>query len=490
MKKILYIYCILFCTIFFPVYGQSVESDIEEESFITTENNIEKDKRVVNIPSRKKPKDPDSERVKNAQLKDEGKNAIQDKKDTINYGIETEIISLIKDLVAKDDPRFSDDLYELFYVTKSVLVREKIIEYFTKEKDPCIEDFAVEILDDPYDTKDSTVELLFRYVSEVKTKEAVPCVINLLESENEAYFAGALSTIGEIGGEDEANLLIGYLERDDLTVSQRQNLMKVLGKLKAISTFDKLCEICQDEEENSFVRMYAAQAIGDMKKLESIPILVDLFEVSDPNFRMYVIKGLSNFENNKDAQNVIIQGIKDAHWKVRQEAILSAEKMKLDNAVDFIIYRAKNDPENVIKDKAYDVLSKMNNSKADNFLIEQITDEKITDSAKGRAATALLKNSNVGKKEIADLALKLSKDDRKVHFRYTIGKLIAKTKDSHFEKVCLAFLESKDAQTCALGLDMYSIGRYSSVEYKVKELAENSKAGANNKKARKILKLD
>ena len=50
--------------------------------------------------------------------------------------------------------------------------------------------------------------------------------------------------------------------------------MKVLGKLQALSTWEKLCEICQDEEENSFVRMYAAEAIGNMKLPDSIPILV------------------------------------------------------------------------------------------------------------------------------------------------------------------------------------------------------------------------
>ena len=50
-------------------------------------------------------------------------------------------------MIANDDPRFSNELYDLFYSTKSVQVREKLIEYFTKQKDPCIEDYAVEILD-------------------------------------------------------------------------------------------------------------------------------------------------------------------------------------------------------------------------------------------------------------------------------------------------------------------------------------------------------
>ena len=482
MKKILVLLLTLnMCAAF------AQEANLSEQK--SSSEDTEKITREVVIPSKKRPLAPDEEKAEKAALKDEGKDAVKDKKETIAYGIETEILSLIKDLITNEDPRFSDDLYELFYSTKSIPVREKVIEYFTKLKDPCIEDYAVEILEDPYDTKDSTVEMLFRYVSEVKTKEAIPCVLNILDSENETYFNGALAALGEIGGTDEAGFLVDYLDRDDLTLAQRQNLMKVLGRLKAESTWDKLADICQDEEENSFVRMYAAEAIGAMKKPESLPILIDLLESSDPNFRVYVIKGLSNFED-QEAKNAIIQGIKDAHWKVRQEAIEAVEKMNIKEAVPFVIYRAKNDPENVIKEKSYQVLSKMNDQKANEFLVETVTDKKGTDSAKGKACEALLKNAKYGQKEIAELAIEVAKDDRRKPFRNTIGKIIAKYPDPHFDDVCLAYLESKDAMTCALGLDMFASGRYSKAELKVKEIAENEKAGANHKKARKILKMD
>lgn len=487
MKKILYL-ILTFSIMLNVVYSQSFKVSDESEKKDESDG-IKKIYREVTYPDAKRPKAPDSEKASKAALKDEGKNAVLDKQETILYGIETEIISLIKDLIANDDPRFSNELYDLFYTTKSVQVRDKLIEYFTNIKDPCIEDYAVEILDDPYDTKDSTVDLLFRYVAEVKTKEAVPCVMNLLDTEDESYFTGALATIGEIGGEGEAEHLIQYLDRDDLTVAQRQNLMKVLGKLQAESTWDRLCEIAQDEEENSFVRMYAAEAIGNMKKTESIAILVDLFESSDPNFRVYVIKGISNFDT-KDAKNIIIQGIKDAHWKVRQESILSAQKMNIAEAVPFIIYRAKNDPEKVIKDKSYEALSKMNNSEANKFLIEQITDDKASDASKNNACKVLMEHAKAGYSEIAELALKIVKDDRRKPLRYNIGKIIAKYSSSEFAKVCFEYLNSKDAQTCALGLDMFAIGRYAIADAKVNEIAKNDKAGANQKKAKKILKID
>mgnify|MGYP006394619333 CR=1 FL=1 len=39
--------------------------------------------------------------------------------------------------------------------------------------------------------------------------------------------------------------------------------MKALGQIKAVETWDKLVEVIQNEDENTYVRMYAAEAIGD-----------------------------------------------------------------------------------------------------------------------------------------------------------------------------------------------------------------------------------
>ncbi len=101
-----------------------------------------KTERIITIPAKKSPKPADKEKAQKAALKDEGKNSFENKIETIKYGIESEILNLIKDLILNDDPRFSNELYDLFYSTKSVAVREKLFEYFTKFSDPCIEDYA------------------------------------------------------------------------------------------------------------------------------------------------------------------------------------------------------------------------------------------------------------------------------------------------------------------------------------------------------------
>ena len=123
--------------------------------------------------------------------------------------------------------------------------------------------------------------------------------------------------------------LVEYLDRPDLSDAQKQTLMRTCGKMHAVETWQMLVDVLEDEDENAFVRMYAAEALGLMKTPKSVPVLVKNFETTDPNLRQYVIKGLANFPDVIEAKAVILQGIRDEHWKVRQEAIASAKEMEM-----------------------------------------------------------------------------------------------------------------------------------------------------------------
>lgn len=440
------------------------------------------------VPAAKRPKSPDAEKSRAAAEKDKD-DADEKRRETIRFGTDSEIVSLVQTLISNDDPRYSDELYDVFENSRSPAAREKILEYFATFEDPCLEDYAVTVLNDPYDEKNSTVEQAFRYVAAVKTKAAVPAVVALLESENESYFLPALTALGEIGGEAEAKYLVEFLERPELTTPQKQQLMRVLGKLQALETWDSLVEIAQDEGENGFVRAYAAEAIGAMKKAESVGILSKLFESSDPNLRCYVIKGISNFETD-EAKQLVIQGIKDSQYKVRLEAISAAEKMKIAEAVPYLIYRAKNDSERQVKNKAYEALAGMETKEAESFLLEQLADKKSSDTVKYSVAEILLKRTKSGRAEIARLASDLVKDERRKPFCITIGKLITKYPESAFSSVCEEYLSSKDSAVCAVGLDIYNAGKFPGAESAVRKIAEEAKPSANRTKARKILKMD
>lgn len=427
--------------------------------------------------------------------------------DILKYGLEGQITELIDELTKNQDNRFVDGIYDLFQETKSVAVKEKILDYFTKLKDSCLASYAVEIINDPYDEKNSIVEKCFKYVSEADIKDANPGLVDLVDKEEDAYFTGALSALGETGGKEEALFLADYLDRDDLNVSQRQSLMRVLGRIKAVETWQKISEIAKDENENTFVRMYAAEAIGAMEKPESEDILVELFESNDPNLRTYVIKGISYF-NDKKSSDLIIQALRDSQYKVRLEAVSAVGKNRIDKAVPFLIFRCKDkDEQKQVKEKCYSVIADLNTSDGNDYLISVLKDKKIGDATKAKVSAALLEYNHAGTNEVIELARSALKSDIQKNLRYALGKEFAKYDRSEFADICAEYIASDDVATQGTGLDIWAKGRYSSVKAAVEEIAKDAeeenlteekekpkgyqfgvkKKNANAKKAKRIL---
>ena len=446
---------------------------------------------LATVPDKKRPKPIDKKKAEEAREKDESKEDEENNRKIIKYGLPSEIGELLDKLTENDDPRFTDDIYDLFQNTSNASIKEKVLKYFTKIEDPCLEDFAVNLINDPYDEKKDLVSATFKYIQTVKTKEALPAVITILEVENEDYFNDALATIGEIGSKKEAKFIADYLDRPDLSDAQRQTLMRTLGKMKALNTWSKVVEILEDEDENSFVRMYAAEALGLMEKEEGLPVLVRAYSASDPNLRQYVIKGLSHFPNVVESKSLIIQAIRDEHWRVRQEAINVCKENSFTESIPYLIFRADKDSEKVIKNASMDAIAAINTKEGNDYLVSIITNKKSGDSSKQKAAEVLLKSGNAGQKEILELAESCVNDDKKKNLRYSIGKELAKNSRPEFEKICSLYLASKDTTTIGIGLDMYKNCRFSSVEEQMRTIEKDKKANSSIKnRIRKMLNIE
>lgn len=454
-----------------------------DEAKTTTEIKIDMTKYNVSnstIPSARRPKKPTDDQLEKTAMNDESKDNdayVKKCNDTFLYGLESEISDLIDELTKNEDMRFVDQIYDLFQVTKAPGIQQKVLAYFTKLKDPCLEDYAVTIVNDPYEEKKNTVLACFTYISAVDCKEAIPGVVTLVDKDDEDYFNSALSCLGEIGGPEEAMFLAQYLDRDDLTTAQKQSLMKVLGRIKAVETWDKLSEIAQNEDENTFVRMYAAEAIGAMEKPESEPILINLFKEDDPNFRVYVVKGISHY-HDKDADDIIIQALRDSQYKVRLEAVNAVEERRMKETVPYLVYRCKDKTEQAsVKDKCYKVIAELDTKEGNEYLVGLITDKKTGDTTKAKVASALLENNNAGTSEIIELAEACLKDDARKSLRYSLGKDFAKYGRSEYASICEAYIDSKDISTQGTGLDIFAKGRYDSVRPKVEALAKEDEDG-------------
>lgn len=414
---------------------------------------------------------------------------IQKRQDTLLYGMESDVTSLLSTLISEKDDMFSDKIFELFNSTRNVTIKESIIKYFMELKDPRLKDYCVEVLMDPYDEKTSHVSAILQYVSTLEIKEAAPYVLQILQSDSEEYFDISLSAIGKIGGAEEAKFLIEYMEDEDLPLARRQALMRALGQLKVVETYDDLVEIVEDEDENTFIRVYALEAASSMENEAIIPVLVDLFSHQEPRLRVAVIQGLSNFYLiNDEVVPIILDGLKDNHASVRLKATEIVKEKQIELALPYLIYRAKNDSDKKIVYECYNAIAKINTLESVEFLDTIIKNKNINETARAKAIESVLEHKVLDSYDaIVEVALITLKDDKLKNLRYAIGKAIAKYDLPMFESVCLEYLNHKDVATKGTGLDIMTKNKYPSLISKVQEISQDKKAGVNQNKAKLVL---
>lgn len=414
---------------------------------------------------------------------------IQKRQDTLMYGMESDITSLLSTLISEKDDMFSDKIFEIFNSTRNIAIKESIVKYFLELKDDRLKDYCVEVLIDPYEEKTSFVTIILQYVSTLEIKEASPYVLQILQSDSEEFFDTALNAIGKIGGVEEAKYLVECMDDEDLPLARRQALMRALGQLKVVETYDDLVEIAEDEDENTYVRTYALESASSMGNDSIIPVLLDLFNHTEPRLRVAVVQGLSNFiETSADAEAVILDAFKDNHASVRMKASEIAKEKKLTKAMPYLIYRAKNDSDKKIVYECFNAIANINNSESVEFLNAVITNTKMNETTRAKAVDAvLLYKVTDSYDSVIKVALETLKDDKQKNLRYAIGKGIAKYELPSFESVCLEYLNHKDVATQGTGLDIFAKNKYPSLMDTVKTISENDKAGVNKNKAKLVL---
>lgn len=417
------------------------------------------------------------------------------RRDVLRYGLENEMVELVQKLAEEGDTSLDGELKQAFDMTRSPAIREAILSLFADRGNPELKDYCLGILADPYDTKKSTVASVFAYVEKLKLAEAAPLARKLLEGETAQYRDLAIHALGKIGSSEDAVFLSEYLdseisgdEKQRLVI--RQNVMTALGELKSEVVWDRMVEIAGDESENVMIRASAARAIGAIGKSEAIPVLTAIYEEGDPVLRIAAVNGLASFRE-PEAVSLLISAFRDSNYKVRLEALDAVERAKISEAVPSVAYRARTDPVEAVKMRAFEVLATVHDQETLSWLSGLVRDEKASDKIRMKAVSVLGKdNLDLIFNDLESLVMQSLKDDKKTWIRYECGKFLSKKKDGRISSIASAYIQHKDPVTKSLGMDMYDTNRFSDVRPLVEAIAANDKMGALQNRAKKILERE
>jgi len=361
-------------------------------------------------------------------------------------------------------------------------VREGLFGLYQKYEDAQLTESAVAILEDYEAQQRTLVKAALSYLTAVKpelTPALNEALQNMLTQDTAEYGAETVSVLGEIGGGEEAAFLASYF--DSLTIDDakqelilKQTIMAALEKLHSENTRDFLLERAEDENEN-------------MGNPDVIPLLVKFFEQPEPLLREAAIRGAAAFDT-AETRNLTLQGFKDSYYKVRLEALKTAQKTKMQEAAPYILYRAKYDPTDAVRFAAVEALTVLNTDEGNAWLSETFRDSKKSEKLRVTIlSTALKHNPAALAADLDTVVLATVTDSKQKKLRYEFGKEIAKVENTVTGEICKAFLQSDDVLTKSIGLDMFKTNAPADARALVETIAQDDKQGALQRRAQRLL---
>ena len=434
-----------------------------------------------------------SDKIENAE-KEDVLDEMQEKKAIILYGLDSELINLVKELKEKEDDRFNDELVLVFQKTKSTALKIAIIDFFASRKLNSLDSFVLEMLGNLDDYKVGEINASLYYAGENALKDAIPNILSIIENERFEFAEGAVKALGKIGGESEALALIDFYQNNVATVNDdkkevilKEAVMQALENISFDECLSFLMEVVEDENENVIVRSLAISALSKIQSEDVFTNLVSLYYSQEPLIRAASVKAISKFDR-AEAREVILQACRDSQYKVRKEAI-DAINFTSNEACEHLLYRAKMDPEMSIRTLSVEKLVALNCSASDEWMLKTFNDDNANVSLRVKIAKELLEHRlEFIIKDVERVAIEAVSSNREKKLASELGRVIAKIKTDSTSKIAEHYIKSKDVLIKTLGLDMFSLNRYSSVIPLVDEIKNDPKAGALQKRAIFLLK--
>jgi len=291
------------------------------------------------------------------------------RRDTIMYGTDTEITSLIQALRSENEDYLDNELLALALSSRNQNILTGIFGFFGAREKSGLEQRAMDVVSNRLSETNDTVFAALEYLGNLKTPEAVPVVLELLDTEERRFLAVGFRVAGKVGSVDPqsadetAAFLIDYYENRTPGTDNQSIIITAIGETRSSAAVQFLVDIAVNVDERLGLRTAALSAlskIGDEAGLEAI---LSCVTTNDPYVRTAAVAALGPFSGDA-VDSAILDAFRDSFYRSRIAAAQASSVRKLEAAVPYLRYRAERDAEAVVKDEAIRALGAIANSEA------------------------------------------------------------------------------------------------------------------------------
>lgn len=369
----------------------------------------------------------------------------KERRDTLRYGISSEISEVLDALKKEKNNHLNSEVITLFNQNIQEEVKIKALQLFSELKDSSLKEQSLQILKQSEENEigGDLLRAVLDYLEAIEAKDSAGAVYEMVTHNNNAVARKAILVLAEIGSDAEAEKLKKNFQDPDFNDQLKEYIILFWGETQYAGAEEILLEILDDETEKNVWRQYAAEALGRLQAEKALPKLEKLSKDADPLMRAYAFSALAYFISEK-AFTMLLQGLRDDHWRVRSTAIKAIGKAKRAEAVDVLIYKAKNDPEQKIKLEAVQALSSIGNEKALGFLQEYLQKKYNPLTVRQTVCNQLINDHLEQSIPVLEKIIEKEWKEKEPQLLLQIANQLSAEKNPNLERVFLRLLNHED----------------------------------------------
>ncbi|MBN2618722.1 MAG: HEAT repeat domain-containing protein [Spirochaetales bacterium] len=420
----------------------------------------------------------------------EEKTITQERKETLLYGIDTQIKELLTQFKKEKTEGFEEELLTILNTTYDESIKSMIFDLFIDLEIKSGEMEALKIIDAieyEEDFNDSYAIACLNYLSEINSEKAIQKVEFLLDNDNKSVISSTLKLIGNNKVKKTEDTLLNMLDKDDTDDTLYVLIIKTLGEIESQKALEKFTPILNDEDEETSVRTAVCYSLGEIGDPKSIPVLKNALQ-NRTNYllRKSALEALTKF-TFVELDDILIATLKDNQWQLREAAIKSLGERKVEKAFEILKYKANNDPEAKIKKSALQAIGDINSDECRDYLKEIFLDDKAPESSRLVASDKLIEhNVDWIYPSLENMFNEKNGEKKKPVLDYTL-KLFSEKKYNYGSNLLVKLLNHENFVYQIYGIKGIGLNKFTEHKEKIKELSENSKNNSVKKNALTVL---
>jgi HEAT repeat protein len=407
-----------------------------------------------------------------AQEEDNKSDYINTWRDTLNYGIDAEVLEVIRKIRSIKETALNAELMKLFAYSISTDVRIGILDFFREIKYREAADMAGAVLKNYENEEAALIRSVLGYLSEVGSHGVTKTILELVDNDDDSISMSAIAALGKTGDESAAEVLLTKLDNVEFPTSRKSQLILALGDLGFRKAVTKLMDIAGNKEADKIWRMYACESLGKIKDASAVPVIKKIFSENDPLLKAYAANALANF-NITDVIDILIEGLKDNYWKVRVASIKGLARPEGAKAITILKYKARKDPEGVVRKEAIKTLGAIGTGEAFDALRELFENDGEPGEIREAAFNTLIEN-DLSQATISSIKRTIAKSSEKnPRMLEIIARKLSVTSWGDLKSIYLIFLESSSFVLRIHGIKGAVKNNLYDLKGKIKDLSEH-----------------